>query len=266
MAFKSYNNNDKGPVCTTFSGVSFSNPESSIGQTKISISYFNRVMKIAIAARNNNGSNNEYATYDNDNAVVVYASNIKARILYLLIQKLKEDPNTHNVCVELKNGLIKVSDGSEYGSSVPCISISYASEDGSVHEIVYQTKEGFHKGAANYSNGSYQNVLFDDIELDTFAMTLDEYYKASSYAIAASVWEANMYRHEYEINLIKSIAEKSGVQIGSSNNNNSNPAKFNNKTFLSNNNGGNNTKSSTGSMIPKEYESSTFDDIAASMM
>lgn len=264
MAFKSYNNNDKGPVCTTFSGVSFSNPESSIGQTKISISYFNRVMKIAIAARNNNGSNNEYATYDNDNAVVVYASNIKARILYLLIQKLKEDPNTHNVCVELKNGLIKVSDGSEYGSSVPCISISYASEDGSVHEIVYQTKEGFHKGAANYSNGSYQNVLFDDIELDTFAMTLDEYYKASSYAIAASVWEANMYRHEYEINLIKSIAEKSGVQIGSSNNN-SNPAKFNNKTFLSNNSS-NNTNSNAGSMIPKEYESSTFDDIAASMM
>lgn len=264
MAFKSYNNNDKQLTCTTYSGISFSNPESSIGQTKISISYFNKVMKIAIAARNNNGSNNDYATYDNDNAVVVYASNIKARILYLLIQKLKEDPNTHNVCVELKNGLIKVSDGSEYGSPVPCISISYASEDGSVHEIVYQTKAGFHKGAVNYSNGSYQNVLFDDMELDTFAMTLDEYYKASSYAVAASVWEANMYRHEYEINLIKSIAEKSGVQIGS-NNSNSNPAKFNNKTFLSNNGSGN-SNVSAGSMIPKEYESSTFDDIAASMM
>jgi hypothetical protein len=91
-------------------------------------------------------------------------------------------------------------------------------------------------------------------------MALDEYYKASSYAIAASVWEANMYRHEYEIGLIKSIAEKTGAQIGS---NNSNPAKFNNKTFLSNNN---NQQNNNGSMIPKEYESSTFDDIAASMM
>lgn len=263
MAFKSYNNNDKSPVCTTYSGISFSNPESNIGQTKISISYFNKVMKIAIAARNNNGSNNDFATYDNDNAVVVYASNVKARILYLLIQKLKENPEIHNVCVELKNGLIKISDGSEYGSSSPCISISYAGEDGSVHEIVYQTKAGYHKGATNYSNGSYQSVLFDDIELDTFAMTLDEYYKASSYAIAASVWEANMYRHDYEINLIKSIAEKSGVQIGSGNNN-SNPAKFNNKTFLTNNS--NTTSNSNSSMIPKEYESSTFDDIASSMM
>lgn len=260
MAFKSYNNNDKSPVCTTFSGISFSNPESSIGQTKISVSYFNKVMKISIAARNNAGSNNEFATYDNDNAVSVYVSNIKARILYLLIQKLKNEPDTHNVCVELKNGLIKVSDGSEYGVSNYCISISYASEDGSVHEIVYQTKAGFHTGAVNYNNGTYNTALFDDIELETFEMTLDEYYKASSYAVAASVWEANMYRHEYEINLIKSIAEKCGVQVS----NNSNPAKFNNKTFLSNNSG--TQQNNSGSMIPKEYESSTFDDIASSMM
>lgn len=263
MAFKSYNNNDKSPTCMTYSGISFSNPESSIGQTKISISYFNKVMKIAIAARNNSGSNNDYATYDNDNAVSVYVSNIKARILYLLIQQLKNDPNTHNVCVELKNGLIKISDGSEYGSSTYCISISYASDDGSVHEIVYETKSKFHSGAVNYSNGSYQQEFFDDMELDTFAMTLDEYYKASSYALAASVWEANMYRHEYELNLIKSIAEKCGAQTGS---NNSNPAKFNNKTFLSNNGSNNQGMNNAGSMIPKEYESSTFDDIAASMM
>lgn len=260
MAFKSYSNNDKSPICTTYSGISFSNPESSIGQTKISISYFNKVMKIAIAARNNNGSNNDYATYDNDNAVCVYVSNIKARILYLLIQKLINEPDTHNVCVELKNGLIKVSDGSEYGSSSYCISISYASEDGSVHEIIYQTKEGYHTGAANYENGSYQTVAFDDIELNAFMMALDEYYKASSYAIAASVWEANMYRHEYESNLIKSIAEKCGVQASS----NANPAKFNNKTFLSNTGSGS-SNDNANSMIPKEYESSTFDDIAASM-
>ena len=260
MAFKSYNNNDKSPVCTTYSGISFSNPESSIGQTKLSIGYFNKIMKISIAARNNNGSNNEFATYDNDNAVSVYVSNIKAKILHSLIEKLINDPDTHNVCMELKNGLIKVSDGTEYGSSSYCISILYASEDSSVHEIIYQTKEGFHTGAVNYVDGSYQSVAFDDIELNTFMMCLDEYYKASSYAIAASVWEANMYRHDYEINLIKSIAEKCGVQ------NNSNSAKFNNKTFLSNNNQSQKPSNNSGSMIPKEYETSTFDDIASSMI
>lgn len=262
MAFKTYNNNDKGPTCTTYSGISFSNPGSNIGQTRITINYFNKVMKVSIAARNNAGSNNDFATYDNDNAVSVYISNTKARILYQLIQKLINEPEIHNVCVELKNGLIKVSDGSEYGSSNYCISISYASEDGSVHEIVYETKAGFHTGAYNYENGSYQTVAFDNIELETFAMVLDEYYKASSYAIAASVWEANMYKHDYEINLIKSIAEKSGVQV----NNNSNPAKFNNKTFLANNGTLQTSNLTSGSIIPKEYETSTFDDIAASMI
>ena len=265
MAFKSYNNNDKTPVCTTYSGISFSNPESELGQTKLSIGYFNKIMKISIALRNNGGSNNDYATYDNDNAVSVYVSNIKARILYHLIQKLINEPDTHNVCMELKNGLIKISDGTEYGVNSYCISISYASEDGSVHEVVYQTKAGFHNGAVNYSDGSYQSVSFDNLELETFAMTLDEYYKASSYAIAASVWESNMYRHEYEINLIKSIADKCGVQSSSNNS-----AKFNNKTFLSNSgsmsNNDHQSSNTKGSMIPKEYESATFDDIASSMM
>jgi hypothetical protein len=262
MAFKSYNNNDRTPVNTTFSGVSFSNPESSIGQTKISISYFNKVMKVSIAMRNNAGSNNEYATYDNDNAVSVFISNTKAKILSELITMLKTNQDVHNVCVELKNGLMKVSDGSEYGSQYPCISISYASEDGSVHEIIYQTKGNYHTGAYNYSDGHYETKVFNDIELDTFQMVLDEYYKASSYAIAASVMEAGMYKRAYETDLIRSIAEKVGAQTSSNSNNGS---KFNNKTFLSN--GSNQAASSSGNnIIPKEYETSTFDDIANSMV
>ena len=259
MAFKSYNNNDRTPVNTTYSGVSFSNPESNIGQTKISISYFNKVMKISIALKNNGGSNNDFATYDNDNAVTVFISNIKAKILSDMIAFMKKNDDVHNVCVEIKNGLIKVSDGTEFGSPTPCISILYASEDGSTHEVVYQTKADFHIGAYNYNNDSFESKTFNDIELDTFQMALDEYYKASSYAVAASVMEAGMYKRDAEYNIIKSIAEKVGVQIS----NGSNPAKFNNKTFLSNS--GNSSQQNGGGMIPKEYESSTFDDIANSM-
>lgn len=259
MALKSYNNNDRTPTISVYSGIVFTNPESNISQTKFSISYFNKVMKVSIAMKNNGGSNNDFSTYDNDNAVVVYISNTKAEILYNLIQRLKTDKDTHNVCIELKNGLMKVSDGAEFGSPSPCISISYASEDGSVHEIVYQTKYGFHNGAVNYSDGEFSTVTFDDIELDTFAMCLHEYYKASSYAIAATVWEANMYRRDYDQNLIRSIAEKVGVSIGSNNN-----TKFNNKTFLSSSD--NSTSGNSTDIIPKEYETSTFDAIAGSLM
>jgi hypothetical protein len=266
MAFRSYNNNDRQPTNTTYSGISFSNPGSEISQTKFSISYFNKVMKITIANRNNNGSNDNYATYDNDNAVVVYISNIKARILSDLITLMNARSDIHNVCVELKNGLMEVSDGSDYGSKSPCISISYAQEDGSVNKIVYQTKAGFHTGAYNYYDGKYESKTFDNIELDTFQMCLEEYYKASSYAIAASVMEAGMYKRNYEVELIKSIAEKVGASNGGSNNAN----KFNNKTFLSGNSesqpASNSNVTTPSSMIPREYETSTFDDIVSGIM
>lgn len=263
MAFKSYNNNERQITNSTYSGVSFSNPESNIAKTKISISYFNKIMKISIALRNNAGSQDNFATYDNDNAVTVYVSNIKAKILSNMIDKLRTDKDVHNVCIELKNGLMKISDGSEYGCQSPCISISYASEDGSVHEIIYETKKGFHTAAYNYADDSYKTETFDDIELDTFQMCLEEYYKASSYAIAASVMEANMYKRNAEYELLRAVADKVGVQ----NNNGGNSARFNNKTFLSGNSSSSNSSNNNGEIngIPKEYESSTFDDIANSL-
>lgn len=267
MAYKSYNNNDKQPTVSTYSGVSFSNPESPIAQSKLSISYFNKVMKISIALRNNAGSNDGYATYNNDNAPTVFISNTKAAILVKLIDMLRNDPDVHNVCIESRTGMLKVSDGSEFGSTNPCISITYASEDGSTHEVVYETKSGFHTGAYNYQNGEFESKSFDDIELDTFRMTLEQYYIASSYAIAATVKESEMYRRDSEMSLIRAIAEKVGVS------NNSNGSRYSNKSSFLGNNGGPSavgamnppTSSGANSMIPKEYESSSFDDIANSM-
>lgn len=266
MVYKPYNNNDKTPTVSTFSGVGFSNPASEIAQSKLNISYFNKVMKISIALRNNAGSNDGYATYNNDNAPTVFISNIKAKILVDSIDMLKSDPNVHNVCVESRTGMLKVSDGSEFGSTNPCISITYASEDGSTHEVVYETKAGFHTGAYNYHDGTFESKSFDDIELDTFRMTLEQYYYASSYAIAATVKESEMYRREAEMSLIRAIAEKVGVSMG-------NNSRYNNKSsFLGGNNGGGtsaagamNPPTGSNSMIPKEYETSSFDDIANSM-
>lgn len=261
MAFKSYNNNQNQISNVTYSGVSFSNPGSKIGQTKLSISYFNKIMKISIALRNNANGGDDYATYDNDNAVSVYASFTKAKILADMISYMKENKDVHNVCIELKNGLLKVSDGAEYGSSSPCISISYARDaDAAVSEIIYQTKEGFYSGAYNYNDGKYETKGFDDMELDTFQMCLEEYYRASSYAVAATVMEANMYKRNAMIEILKAVADTVGASTGNKGGN------FNNKTFLSND--GNNNSSSNfmnPPSIPKEYETSTFDDIANSM-
>ena len=263
MAFKNYNNNTNSPVTNVFTPIAFSNPESKVDQTKFSVSYFNKLMKIAIAKKTAGGGNNDYATYDNDNAIVVHMSFSKAKILLDLIrEKLLKEEDVHNVCVELKNGLLKVSDGIEFGSTMPCFSITSVDNAGNVSEIVYQCKENFYTGAYNYNDGKYSSESFDNLELDTFIMVLDEYYRASSYAIAATVMEASMYEREGQYNLIKSIAEKIGV----STNGGGNSGGYNSKTFLAG--AGNNGSSGfNGGMngASAEYEAGSFDDIANSM-
>lgn len=255
MPLKNYNNNEKSITNSTFSSVSFSNPESKIMQSKFSISYFNRLMKISIALRNNANSNDVYATYDTDNQVSVYVSFSKAIMLKTMIDKLKSDPDIHNVCIELKNGLLKVSDGSEYGTNSTCISISYADESGNVQEVIYECKTDYHTAAYNYSDGSFSSEIFNDLELDSISMALEQYYYASSYAVAATVMEANMYKRQAQIDLIKAIADKVGVQTGG-------VKQFNSKTFLSNNN---NSNKGALNGIPKEYEATSFDSIANNM-
>lgn len=255
MPLKNYTNNNQQKDITnsTYSSISFSNPGSKIMQSKFSISYFNRLMKISIALRNNAGSNDEYATYDTDNQISVYVSHMKAEMLRRMIEKFKADKSIHNVCIELKNGLLKVSDGAEFGTKNICISISYADATGKVDEVVYECKSDFHTAAYNYKDNSFSTEVFNDIELDTFTMTLEQYYLASSYAIAATVMEASMYKRNSIYELIKSIGDKVGAST-------SQKSQFNNKTFLASNN-----NSSTGggmNGIPTGYESSTFEDIA----
>lgn len=272
MAFKNYNNNGSGnnnrPTNTTYSPISFGNPESKICQSRISIEYFNQLMRLCIALRNNGNSNDKYATYDNDNKISVYISFTKAKILHDMYFKEFLEKGRNNICIELKNGLLKISNGAEYGTTNPCISISYADEDGTVNEVIYETKSEPYSGAMDYKDGSYETYTAPGMELDTIVMALGEYYRNSSYAIAASVMEASMYKRNAMTDMIRSIADKVGVQTGG------NKGNINNKTFLSGNGNGNSGGMSNymnpptgGGMngTPKEYQESTFDDIAGSM-
>jgi uncharacterized membrane protein YgcG len=259
MAFKNYNNNTNTPTTTTYSPISFSNGDSKVEGTRLSISYFNKLMKISIAKKTSGGGNNDYATFDNDNAVTVYVSYSKAKILLDLLRTRFTYDDVHNVCVELKNGLLKVSDGVEFGSTMPCISISSADANGNVTETIYQCKDNFYTGAYNYNNGKYSSESFDLFELDTFEMVLEEYYRASSYAIAATVMEANMYKREGQYNLIRAIADK----VGASTQGGGNSGGYNSKTFLAGNGNSGNGGGMNG--VAAEYEASSFDDIASSM-
>ena len=259
MAFKNYNNNDNyRPSNTTYSSVSFPNPDFMDG-SRLSISYFNKLLTVSIAKKSG-GNNTEYPTYDTENQKDIYLSLPKAKILYDLIQKLKNDDNIHNVCVETNKGLLMISDGKEFNSESPCLVIYAGAEDGSVLQWIYQFKPHYHNGAYNYDIDSkdYQKIYFDDLELEAFENALLQYYNAGTYAIAASVMEASMYKRQAMVDKINAIAEKVGVQPSNGGGNYSNHT-----SFISNDDSKN---SGSNDIIPKEYESATYDDIVNGMM
>ena len=263
MAFQTTNNNQNQITNTTYTPISFANSESTVDSTRFNISYFNKLMKISIAKRNNAGSADAYATYDNDNAATVYVSYTKAKILHDLMVEMKENKKMNNVCIELNSGLFKVSNGIEYGVNSPCFSISSGDQAGNITETVYQTKADYYQGAYNYKDGKFSSKLFADMEYDIFIMVLEQYYMASSYAIAATVMEAGMYKRNSQYGLIRAIADKIGVQASSNGNGSRN---YNSMTFLAGGGNNNQNRDSNGmNGASEEYESSTFADIASSM-
>lgn len=259
MAFgNTYNNNDKQPINVTYSSIGFSNPNGKAAQSKLNISYFNRLLKIGIANKKPS-NNNGYDTYDNENQAAVFISSTKARILSSMINTLMSENDTHNVSVEIKNGLILVSDGSEFGIDSPCIVIKAADESGNISTAIYETKTDYHKGIANYTDGGdYTEVPFSDLEILQFQNVLDEYVKASTYAIAASVMEAGMYKRNAATEVLYNIGRKVGV-VSDGNGNNGGGSFLNRSNNNSSNNGLPNGVSA------KEYEVSSFDDIAGNM-
>lgn len=255
MSYKNYDNNKKQPITNVYTPISFANPDGSVAQSRFSISYFNRLMRISIA--NKVSSDNQYPTYE-DKPTEVYVSADKAKILYNLIQMMKKSEDIHNVEIELKGGLLMISDGKEYKSGTPCFAIMFDNDNGKGVKV-YQTKINPYRGAYNYSNGNYSVYTCDDYELETLEMVLYQYWQASSYAIAASVAESNAYRREYTMSILNSIGYKTGAITSNSSSNSSN------KTFLSEDSG---IDGRTYDNIPAgdtSYEQSTFDDIAAAM-
>ena len=266
MALNTYNNNqDNRPSVNVYTPMTFANPDSKVQPTRLSISYFNRVMQLAIAQKIGNGTTDEYAQYNNDNQVKVYISYRSAKLLHDGILKML-DPNSgiNNICIETKNGLLKVSNGVEYGSETFCISISYADNNGHVSEAIYQLKNN-DQLAYNYSDGNFSIMTFPELELNTILMCLEQYYEASSYAIASTIRESMMYRDRAIYDTINAIANKVGAKTP--NNTSPNSGSFSNRTFLQNNSGNTYSGGSSGGMngVPKEYNQSSFDDIVSSM-
>jgi hypothetical protein len=265
MAFRNYNNNNQnGPSNTTYSGISFFNSESKVNQSRFSISYFNKIMKIQIANKipTTDGSNK----YD-DNPATFYLSNMKAYALYRELRNMLDGKSKfHNICQDQKNQLLKISDGTEYGTSNFCVAILVKDEMGQVTETVYETKD--HSFTANYDGkGNFETVPVRNQEIETIAMAFIEYYKASAYAIAASVMEAGMYKRQAQYDRINQIAEKVGVPMQGSGNGFYGGGRSGGSFLDGANSGGNGSRGMDPNSMnpPKGFEASNFDSLAESL-
>ena len=270
-----YNGNDNKPTINTYSAISFSNNESQITGCSVSISYFNKMMVLTFVVNSTKGFSNQ------QDQLKIYLSYMQAKKLANAARQMFNDPKSGmtNVCIETKYGLLKISDGKEFNVDSPCISVIYITKDGNTQEIVYQTKSNY-ECAYNYQNGEFSKVNYPTMEIETFILALEEYYKAANYAIAASVHEASLYRDTARNELLRAIGTKVGARgNGNGNGNNSggynnyfnqqpanpntiNPSRgagFSNQTFLANSNNQRVQNS-------EQFSSQAFDDFADSAL
>jgi uncharacterized membrane protein YgcG len=135
---------------------------------------------------------------------------------------------------------------------------------GQVTETVYETKD--HSFTANYDGkGNFETVPVRNQEIETIAMAFIEYYKASAYAVAASVMEAGMYKRQAQYDRINQIAEKVGVPMQGSGNGFYGGGRSGG-SFLDGSGGNGSRGMDPNSMNPpKGFEASNFDSLAESL-
>jgi uncharacterized membrane protein YgcG len=223
--------------------------------SRLAYSYFGKKMlKIAISPqkKTNDGS----ISFDYDNNICVFLTHTKAYILSEMIKQWKKDGCEGSIGINTGTaGLITVSDGSEYGVDAPCVTIRNIDETGApVSAFAYTTRTNYHYGIKDYNpdEKSFEKVYFDLLEIDQLLIVLDEYVKAATSAIAASVMEEAKYDLSRLNTKADLVCEKLGIEIKGKK---GNGANYSQNSFF---NGGG-SSSSTGSS--KSTKSGGIDDL-----
>lgn len=234
-----YSNNDQRMYNPSVLGIRLNNAESKIDQTAIKFDFWNGMLKISIAGKKPGKSNDEFASFDFEQAGVVYITHPKARILLEEIKKLEADPSIGNVGVNTGvDGLFSVSTGAEYGADSYCFSLRKVDNNtGAVTtSYVYVTKNDYYQSVRSFDEGSksFTKHNYENVELEMLKDILQEYIKAATSAVAGSVMNAMKFDLGIMRNNFKGICDKLGVSTGRGGSNYNSSSNF----FNGNNNGG----------------------------
>lgn len=252
---KNYNQNGKNEVYspTVYSPYKMSNTMSEIDPGSLNFTYWRNSLKVSISPMKPSNDPND-VSFDHKNAVDIYLSHTKARILYNEICLFQTDPDMYNSSgVPSGEGLITISNGSEFGvDNAPCLVIrKIDGETGkATSSYAYQFKKDYHYAIRNYdeTTGNFDKHMesYQGIEIEQFKTLLIEYYTAMTGAFAFSVMEMGKYEKARNDTKLDAIANKLGVQFKEGKNSNKSS-----NSFFNNNSG---SQSSN-------YSSSSLDDI-----
>jgi hypothetical protein len=242
---------------TVYSDYKMSNIEG-VDPSNLSFTYWKGMLKIAIAPMKK-GTTGDNISFDHDNAISVYITHTKARILAEEIRLFMKDPHLYNnVGINTgSNGLITISNGKELGIDTPCLIIRKVSEVGNVEaSYAYQFKTDYHFGIRNFDENKmgYDKQYYNQIEIDQFITLLEQYYTAMCGALAYSVVDSMQPGMARVTNKIESVMSKLGIDL----NNNGYSGKSNTSFF---NKGNSDKPQSSG----RSFTPSTLDDISDEM-
>lgn len=242
MALGYDNNKNQVKRPTVNSPYAFANPMSLVDPTRLSASFWNRMLKLTITPRANTG-NSEEITWEKDQNIAVHLTHIKASMLANEIREFLKDPISYNSSGVLSNEtLITISNGSEFGAIGTFFVIRKIKPDTmeTVSSYSYEFNKNFHHSIRNYNE---EDVSFEKnfsdyelLEITQMLVLLENYIAAITNAIAYTVMDQMDYRLNRTDDMIKGCASALGVDVtsgggGYSKNNTRRIPKSNNSTF-----------------------------------
>lgn len=213
-----YNNNkdDKSKNSPSlYSNYKMSNTESTIDKTNLSFTYWNGTLKLALAPMNiSSGSD---ISFDHKNAIGVYLTHTKARMLFDEIVAFQADPvGCNNNGVASGAGLVSISNGKEFGINNPCLILRKVNPETGMADatFVYEFKVDYHYAIRNYDEASadFDKVFYNNLEIEQLKTLLITYYESQSGAMAYSVLDAFKYQTTRAQSDMDSVKDKLGIE------------------------------------------------------
>lgn len=213
---KSNQNQKKEIHVTTYSDTAFSNVESAVDKTKLTVTFWNKTMKLAISAMKD--VNNPAAGFDYDNSGLAYLSPIKAKILADVMQNFINDPNAEDgQGIITKDTYLTIHRNICNEDGLPCLVLRKFNAEGIVEATFAYEFKGYDNISGFVSADKFKTQAQPHAEINALITTLNEYYLNSNGANAHFNMEYSKFANARHDEQIRAIADKLGVSTGGGN-------------------------------------------------